>query len=148
MELALTFGAVGDFISIALLIKDTISALDECRGSAKSYRDLIEGITLLGQATQQAEQVYDASQLPDGLEDLVPIAKATIAQIRTSLGSFRDKICKRYGDSLAEGGSGNIVKDVSRRIQRRLEEKDAEKFRAEVAGYTMSLTILLDVTSV
>ena len=147
MELALTFGAVGDFLSIALLIKDIISALDECRGSAKSYHDLTQGITLLGEAIKQAEQIYQGSQLPDGLEDLAPIAKATIAQIRTSLKSFRDQVCKKYDHSLAKGGSGNIFKDVSRKIQWKLEEKDAVKFRAEVAGYTMSLKMLLEVTT-
>jgi len=73
MEVALTFGAVG------LLIKDIVSALDELRGSAKSYRELIEGITLLGQVVEQAAQVYQDSQPStlDGLEDLVPIANAT-----------------------------------------------------------------------
>lgn len=118
MEVTLTFGAVGDFISIGLLIKDIVSALDEHRGSAKSYRELIEGITLLGQAVQQAEQIYQDSQPSalDGLEDLVSIAKSTIAQIDTSLVSFRDGVSAKYGQSLAGGGSGNILKDVSKKI--------------------------------
>lgn len=35
MELAFTFGAVGDFIALSVLIKDIIGALDDCRGSSK-----------------------------------------------------------------------------------------------------------------
>ncbi|KAK0717848.1 hypothetical protein B0T26DRAFT_751856 [Lasiosphaeria miniovina] len=47
MELGLTFGAVGDFISIAGLVRDIVLALDSCRGSSKEYRDLVESIELL-----------------------------------------------------------------------------------------------------
>jgi len=150
MEVALTFGAVGDFISTGLLIKDIVSALDELRGSAKSYRELIEGITLLGQVVEQAAQVYQDSQPSalDGLEDLVPIANATTVQICTSLQGFRDRISAKYSQSLVGGGSGNLLKDVSKKIQWRVEEKDVEKFRTEILGYTTSMKLLLEVTTV
>jgi len=148
MEVALTCGAVGDFISIALLIKDIISALDECRGSAKAFRDLIEEIGLLQKNLEQIERIYQGPELPDGLESLGSIARATISQIRTCLEAFCNKVYNKYGESLAEGGSGNVFRDVSRKLQWKLEEREVEKFRSEMAGYRMSLEMFLQVTTV
>jgi len=47
MELGLTFGAVGDLISIAILIKDSVSAFDDSRGSSKAYSDLVGSLNVI-----------------------------------------------------------------------------------------------------
>lgn len=148
MEVTPTFGAVGDFISIALLIKDIISALDECRGSGKAYRDLIEEITLLHKNIEQIERIYQGPNLPDGFDDLQSIVHTTVAKTRQCLEGFCDRVSKKYGKSLVTGGSGNAFKDVARKIQWKFEEKDIEKFRSEVMGYRMSLEMFLQVTTV
>ncbi|KAK4450976.1 hypothetical protein QBC34DRAFT_348557 [Podospora aff. communis PSN243] len=148
MEVALTFGAVGDFLSIALLIKDIISALDECRGSAKAFRELIEEITLLQKNVDQIERIYQGPELGDGFEDLASISQTSIAQIRKCLEGFCTRISNKYGPSLGVGGSGNVFKDVSRKIQWKLEEKEVERFRSEIMGYRMSLAMFLQVTTV
>jgi len=148
MELALTFGAVGDFLSIALLIKDIVSALDESRGSAKAYRGLVHEITHLQKALEQVDHIYRRPDLPSGLRDLISIVQTTISQVCDSLRTFHGRIGKRYGDSLAEGGSGNIFRDAAKKIQWKLEEKDVDKFRAELAGHRMTLELFLQVTTV
>ncbi|KAK0609397.1 hypothetical protein B0T14DRAFT_541014 [Immersiella caudata] len=148
MELALTFGAVGDFLSIASLIKDIVSALDDSRGSAKAYRGLIDEITHLHKALEQVDDIYRGPDIPTGLSDLVSIAQTSISRVRDTLTAFYARICKKYDDSLSEGGSGNIFKDAARKIQFKLEEKDVIGFRAEVAGHRMSLELFLQVITV
>jgi len=148
MELALTFGAIGDFLSIALLIKDIASALDESRGSAKAYRGLIDEITQLHRALEQVDHIYQGPDIPSGLSDLISIAQTTVSQVRETLKAFHGRICKKYGDSLAEGGSGNIFKDSAKRIQFKLEEKDVANFRTELSGHRMSLELFLQITTV
>ncbi|KAK4185168.1 hypothetical protein QBC35DRAFT_538317 [Podospora australis] len=149
-RLALSIGAVGDFISIALLIKDIISALDDSRGSSKTYADLVQSITNLQQALQEVERVYqNPADLPESLSDLRVIALGHVGQIKQCLENYCSKTSSKYGPSLAGNGSGSVLRDVSRKTQwRLLEEKDAEKFREEVRGYTMSLKILVQVTTV
>ncbi len=147
MEVSPTFGAIGDFISIALLIKDIVLALDECRGSGKAYRDLIEEIGLLRTNIEQIELVYQGPELCDGVEDPESAVRVTIARIRKCLEGFCDRFCKKYGESLAEGGSGNVFRDVAKKIQWKFEEKEVEKFRSEVMGYRMSLEMFLQVTT-
>jgi len=148
MEVTPTFGAIGDFISIALLIKDVVSALDECRGSAKAYRDLIEEIGLLQKSIEQIERIYQKPEFHDGVEGLESVVQATIIQVRKCLEGFCDRFCKKFGESLAEGGSGNALKDIAKKIQWKFEEKEVEKFRSEVVGYRMSLEMFLQVTMV
>jgi hypothetical protein len=40
MEVALSFGAFGDLLALSILIKDIVSALDDCRGSSREYQNL------------------------------------------------------------------------------------------------------------
>ncbi|KAK0668550.1 hypothetical protein QBC41DRAFT_276733 [Cercophora samala] len=148
MEFALTFGAVGDFLALLSLINDIRSALDDCRGSNKTYRDLVESLTLLQKSLEQVEKIYQGPNFASGLQDLGAIAQATVNQACASLQEFRDKVSSKYGSSLASNGSGNVFKDVTRKIQWKFEEKDVEQFRAKVAGLTVSLNLLLDVTAV
>ncbi|KAI4715149.1 hypothetical protein J4E89_000835 [Alternaria sp. Ai002NY15] len=47
--MSITFGAVGDIISVALLAKDLIATLDEARGSKAEYRDVVQAINNLNE---------------------------------------------------------------------------------------------------
>ncbi|KAK4673856.1 hypothetical protein QC763_115600 [Podospora pseudopauciseta] len=148
MEFTLTFGAVGDFLALLSLINDIRSALDDCRGSKKTYRDLVESLTLLQKSLEQVVKIYQGPGFASGLQDLGAIAQATVNQVCAALQEFRDRISSKYGSSLASNGSGNVLRDVTRKIQWKFEEKDVEQFRAKVAGLTVSLNLLLDATTV
>jgi hypothetical protein len=148
MEVTPTFGAIGDFISIVLLVKDIASALDECRGSSKAFRDLIAEIGLLRKALEQVARIYQGPTLPNSFKDLQAIIHTTIDQTRKCLEDFCDRVTKKYGKSLAERGSGSALKDIARKIQWKFEGKETEKFRSEVMGYRMSLEMFLQVTAV
>lgn len=146
MEFALAFGTVGDFLALGLLIKDIVAALDDCRGSEKDYQDLIQGLEGLGKILHQVEQVYRDPQITNTLEDLCEIARCTLDQIKQCLEGFRNQI-RKYETTLSAGASGSRFKGVVRKIQWKLEEKDVSKFRADVAGYAVSLKVLLEVTT-
>ncbi|GKT58321.1 vegetative cell wall protein gp1 [Colletotrichum tofieldiae] len=147
MEFTLAFGAVGDFIAVIELIKNIIVALDDCRGSARDYQDTVQNLEMLGKILQQVAEVYQDQGFNDHLGDLRAIAWRSLQQIRLCLDGFSDKI-QKFAPSLTNGGTKNVFKDVARKIQWKLEEKDVDKFRTEVMGYTMSLNMLLEVTTV
>ncbi|KAI6773038.1 hypothetical protein HG530_003996 [Fusarium avenaceum] len=148
MDFGLSFGAVGDFISIALLIKDIIASLDDCRGSAKQYRELVQSLDILGQTLEVVQKTFEDPQFTDSLEDLSKISLTTVSQIQSCLQGFLDQIHK-YETSLGvnASGSGNTLRSISRKIQWKLNEKDVDKFRTEIAGCTMTLKVLLEVTT-
>ncbi|KAK4175812.1 hypothetical protein QBC36DRAFT_17892 [Triangularia setosa] len=148
MEFALTFGAVGDLLALLSLINDIRTALDDCRGSSKTYRDLIEVLTLLEKSLQQVEKIYQRPGLAAGLQYLGEIVQATVNQVCTALQEFQGRICSKYGPSLTDSGSGNAFKDVTRKIQWKFEEKHVEQFHAKAAALTVSLNLILDITAV
>ncbi|KAM5386445.1 hypothetical protein ACJZ2D_000408 [Fusarium nematophilum] len=127
MEVAFAFGAVGDFIA--------------------EYRDVVQALATLRKALEEVEYIYRDPKLSDDFKDLCTIALRTVEQVRQCLEGFRNQI-RKYGPGLADGGTGNLFKDVARKIQWKLEEKDVDKFRADVAGSTISLKVLLEVTTV
>ncbi|GJC96415.1 hypothetical protein ColKHC_05241 [Colletotrichum higginsianum] len=47
MEFTLTFGAVGDFIAVIEVVRSIIVALDDCRGSVKENRDVVQSLEVL-----------------------------------------------------------------------------------------------------
>ncbi|XEV07087.1 hypothetical protein FSHL1_012374 [Fusarium sambucinum] len=149
MEFALTAGAVGDFISIAALIKDIIVALDDSRGSAKEYRELVQQLNTLGQTLDAVRQTFSNPGLTYFLEGTSAIVLETVAQTNSCLAGFLGQISK-YEPTLGNSAS---VKKVSlsgmwRKAQWKLNEKDIDKFRTEVMGYTMALKVVLEVMTV
>ncbi|KAJ4120293.1 hypothetical protein NW760_007447 [Fusarium oxysporum] len=148
MDFGLSFGSVGDFITIALLIKDIVAALDDCRGSAKQYRDLVQRLNTLHQTLEAVQQVYEDPQLTQSLEGLSKIALSAVGQIRSCLEAFLGHI-RKYEPSLGNSvsGGGNALKDIRRKVQWKLNEKEVEKFCDEVVGCTMTLKMLLEVTT-
>ncbi|KAK2040333.1 hypothetical protein LZ31DRAFT_504516 [Colletotrichum somersetense] len=146
MEFTLTFGAVGDFIAVIEIVRNIIVALDDCRGSAKEYRVVVQSLEILEKTLQSVANLYNDQSPASGLGDLKAIVLRNVEQIHLCLQAFSEKV-QKFAPSLSTGGTKNVLKDVARKIQWKLEEKDVEKFRAEIVGYTMSLNVLLEVTT-
>lgn len=149
MDFGLTFGAVGDFISITVLIKDIIKALDDARGSTKEYQDLVRELDTLRLALEAVQKTCEEPQLTHSLEDLAKIALETVSHVKHCLDGFLEQI-RKYGPSLGSVASGksNSFKAIGRRIQWKLNEREVERFRAEVMGSTVALNVLLKVITV
>lgn len=142
MELAFTFGAVGDFIALSVLIKDIIGALDDCRGSSKVYQDLIQSLVILDGALGEVDQVFRDPRRATIAHRLCTTALESVRQINDALQSFHDKL-KRFRPSLGPGGSGNRLKDAAKKIQFKMDEKDINAAKGEIRAYTMALSVLL-----
>ncbi|KAK3358193.1 hypothetical protein B0T25DRAFT_178037 [Lasiosphaeria hispida] len=144
MEVGVTFGALGDFISIVFIVKDIISALSDIRGSSKSYGDLVESLHFLTQTLQEVDQVHCGQPKNDRVRQT---ALRIIGKVRQCLHDFEANTAK-YQRSLSQGGSGNTAKDIARKLQWKLfEEEGIDKFRSEVSQYGQSLGLLLLITT-
>lgn len=146
MEVALTFGAFGDLLALGILIKDIVVCLDDCRGSSKEYQDLVQSLTVLDSTLHEVDQIFRDPQRSSSAGRLCNTASKSTRQIEVTLKGFRDKL-QKYQPSLRPGGSGNRIKDVARKIQFKLDEKDVAKFRGEVTGYTVALNLLMEVVT-
>jgi hypothetical protein len=125
VEVGLTFGAIGDFLSIALLVRDLALALDSVRGSSKAYADLVDNLNIIDRTPQEADRVF--RNLPE--DDVSRSTAQMIArQMRKCLRQVERDI-KYYQPSLVQDGSGNTFKDTVGKIQWRFdEEKDIDRF--------------------
>ncbi|GAB1314797.1 hypothetical protein MFIFM68171_05007 [Madurella fahalii] len=146
MELSLSFGAVGDIIAICGLVKGIAAALDDARGSAKHYRDLIEHLHIIARTITEIDRVFQHQSRTSGLDSLHSLAVRTAEQISETLGAFNAKI-KKFHPSLSQSGSGNRFRDAARKVQWKIEERDVDKLRMEMMGYSSSLQILLQAAS-
>lgn len=141
------FGSFGDFLSIAILIKDIVAALDDSRGSAKKYQDLLLTLDIFAKTIQAIDQFYRGPRQAEFFDDISVTALQTTGLIRKCLEEFKAKTDK-YASTLCPGGSGSRAKDVARKIQFKvLDEKDVESFRVQVMAYNMMLKTLLDVST-
>lgn len=146
MEFTLAFGAVGDFIAVIALIKDIITALDDSRGSTKDYRDVIHSLEILQRTVEQVSKIYDDHGVAKDLSDLRILAMNSASRIQQALEAFRNRN-RKFDNSLGPGAKKKVFRDVIRKIQWSFEEKDVNKLRDEMKGYTVSLSMLLDVTT-
>ncbi|KAK4210533.1 hypothetical protein QBC37DRAFT_292254 [Rhypophila decipiens] len=143
MELALTFGSFGDLLALGILVKDIIVCLDDCRGSSKAYQDLVRSLTILGSAIQEVDSIFRSPRRVTVAPCLCESASKSIVQIQQTLKGFNEKL-QKFRPSLIPGGSGNRLKDVARKVQFKMDEKDIEKFKGQVTGYTVTLRMLME----
>lgn len=141
-----TFGSVGDFIAIGLLIKDVVCALDDARGSSKQYQDTIKSLDSLRNALDQVQRAVRASNCHDALPELDEAITSLVVDIKSCLDEFLGRL-RKYEKSLGPCGSGNCAKDFARKIHWKLGEKDVAAFHADVDRHTRSLQLLLDTTA-
>ncbi|KAF6821753.1 vegetative cell wall protein gp1 [Colletotrichum musicola] len=146
MELAFTFGAVGDFIAVLELIQKIVAALDESRGSAKEYRDAVRSLQILERTIAHVKDVFSNQNPSMGHGDLRAIALCIVAKIKECLEDFCDKIWK-FGPSLANGGTKNVLRDAARKMQWKFKQGDVEKLHNDLSRLTMPLNMILEMTS-
>lgn len=144
----ITFGSVGDIISVSLLIKDLVKCLDESRGSSAEYQAVIRELWSLDHALLEVELLFQSCKQSVDLSDLCNTANCCAEQCRKCIVDFRDKT-KRYQRALQGGGKGNLVRDMTAKIRWHVSEKDdLTKFRAVIATHCSSLNMLLATAGV
>ncbi|KAH6845904.1 hypothetical protein BKA58DRAFT_137473 [Alternaria rosae] len=144
-----TFGAVGDIISVVLLVKDLVAALDEARGSKAEYQAAVRELWTLDRTLLEIDLL--TRQHGDGatpeLRSLCETAKQAVARCNDRVSAYKKRI-QGYQRTF-EVGKVNRVREIGRAIGWRTGEKEAlEQFRAEIAGTTSSLQMLLITANV
>jgi hypothetical protein len=146
--MSITFGSVGDIISICLIVKDLVTMLDESRGSASEYREAIRELWMLDKVLLEVDLLSRTCDQTAELNALFVTARSIAQSARQAVEKFRERI-KKYDDSLGPGSDGNMVRGISRKVQWRLGHKDdLDKFRAEINAHCSSLNMLLITASV
>ena len=145
----ITFGSVGDIISVSLLIKDLVKCLDESRGSSAEYQAVIRELWSLDYALLEVELLFRSCKQSVELSGLSKSANRCVEQCRECIQEFRDKV-KRYQGALGGGGgTGSLVRDTTAKVWWRVSIKDdLAKFRAKIMVQTSSLNILLATAGV
>jgi hypothetical protein len=139
----ITFGAVGDIISVCLLVKDLIEVLDKARGSKAEYQAAIRKLWILDRALLEIDlfnRQYGDGSIPE-LQGLCETANRAVTRCRALVTTFLGRI-RKYQQP-------NVLKEAAMAVRWRVGEKDAlEQFRVEIAGTSSSLQMLLVTASV
>lgn len=145
-----TFGSVGDIISVCLLVKDLVEALDKARGSRAEYQSAIRELWILDRTLLEIElftKAHESASTPE-LRGICDTARVAAVRCKELVSTFLSRV-KRYQTTFDDGYNPGVLKDAVAKIRWRFGEKDAlEQFRVEVAGTTSSLQMLLATVSV
>ena len=137
-----TFGSVGDIISVSLLIKDLVKCLDESRGSSAEYKAVIRELGSLDYALLEVELLLRSCKQSVELSDLCKSANRCAEDCRRCIVNFQDKT-KKYQGALQGEGTGNLIRDATAKIRWHISGKDLVKFRAEINVSLSSMNMLL-----
>lgn len=144
----ISFGSVGDIISICLLVKDLVTALDESKGSAAEYREVRLELRALERALLEVEVLSRSHASTVKLNALYATARKAALDCRQPVEAFLYKI-KKYDPSLGAGASKNIVRNSAMKIRWQLSQKDAvTRIRAEISAHSSSINMLLATVNV
>ena len=142
----ISFGSVGDIISLSLLIKDLVKSLDNSRGSSAEYQAVIRELWSLDHALLEVEALIRSCEQTVQLNALTATVNQCAEQCRKCITSFHDQV-KKFGKSLQSGGSGSFLRDTASKIKWQVSEKDdLAKFRAEINAHCFSINMLLTTT--
>lgn len=138
----ITFGSVGDIISISLLIKDLVKSLDDSRGSSAEYQAVIRELWSLDHALLEVEVLFRSCDQSVELNALAQTAKKSAEHCQKCITEFREQT-KKYQKCLGDC-SGSLVKKAAFKVRWQVSEKQKlAEFRAEVNARCLSLNILL-----
>lgn len=144
----ITFGSVGDIISICLLIKDLVKTLENSRGSSTEYQAVTQELWSLEHALLQVEQSLRSCKRSPGLDALAQMAVNVAERCGKSVGEFSAHI-KSYEEDLGATATSSLTKGVVRKVKWQLVEKERlERFRSETRAQCMTMNVLLDTFTI
>ncbi|KAJ4350224.1 uncharacterized protein N0V89_008845 [Didymosphaeria variabile] len=143
----ITFGAVGDIISVCLLVKDLVDALDEARGSKAEYQSVVRELWILDRALLEIDlltRTHENGATPE-LRSLCETAQRAAAKCKSLVAQFLERM-KKYKRAFEDE---NKVKKAVMGVRWRVGEREAvERFRVEIVGTSSSLQMLLATANV
>ena len=138
----ITFGSVGDIISVSYIIKDLVKCLDKSRGSSVEYQAVTRELWSLDHALLEVASLLRSCQQSVELTGLCETADRCALQCRKCIEDFRDQT-KRYQAPLQRGGTGNLFRDTVAKIRWHVKRDDLARFRAVITAHCSSLNMLL-----
>ncbi|KAF2876011.1 hypothetical protein BDV95DRAFT_665353 [Massariosphaeria phaeospora] len=143
----ITFGSFGDIISVTLLVKDVVAALDESRGSSAEYQGLVRELNHLDSALLQVRELCEQHEATPELAALCRTAQKAVRDCEVSVGAFLKKI-QKYQTTLGEQSKAVVLVKAARKVQWAVSEKeDVARFRAEVVAHRTSLNVLISTVT-
>ncbi|KAL6411861.1 hypothetical protein AUP68_04240 [Ilyonectria robusta] len=128
MEVALTFGSLGDIIAVCQLAIQLGRAIGVGSGavgkSAKEYQDFREDLDSFVRILMQVVATYQQHESSPYLDGLDKAAKSVIDQCGSLIQDTLEHVHPKYYDSLRVGGSGKKVKDIYRKVEWMTRETD------------------------
>ena len=144
----ITFGSVGDIISLSLLIKDLVRSLDKSRGSSAEYQAVVRELWTLDHALLEVEVLVRSSQQTVPLNALSATVNQCAEHCRKCITTFYEHM-KKFERGLKSGGSGSFLRDTAVKVRWQVSEKeDLAKFRAEINTHCLSINMLLTTAGV
>ena len=148
----ITFGAVGDIISVCLIVKDLVLALDSSTGSSAEYREVIRELWGLDRALLEIDLLSRTCDENIELKALCETARKAAEDCKRCVEKFVKQI-KKYDGSLGEGARrsviGGVVRETTMKIRWQIVQKEElARFRAEVNAHSSSINMLLATASV
>ncbi|SPQ23306.1 da148293-8f97-42f1-93ff-fcc8079fafbe [Thermothielavioides terrestris] len=147
MEVALTFGSLGDIIAICQLCVQLSRALGLGRkavgGSALEYQELRKDLNLFIQVLLQVVATYEAREPSAYLAGLDQATKAVVDECAGLIEQAIQHFGSRYHDSLRAEGSGNKWRDACKKVEWAVREKERLlELREKLRRNTERLTLL------
>ena len=115
-----TFGSFGDIVSLCLIIKDLVKAIDDSRGACAEYQEIIKEVWALDRILLLAEDLWRPCEANIELIGLREMARHITHQCRSSIEKFLEKL-KKYGPKLSDGGSGSSIRNTKMKIRWQVE---------------------------
>lgn len=146
----ITFGSVGDIVSVCLLVKDLVNALDEARGCKAEYQSAIRELWILDRALLEIDllsRTHGNGSTPE-LRSLCETAQRAAAKCKDLVAEFLSRI-RKYKSSFDDSHRPGLLRKTAMSIRWQVGEREAlERFRVEIAGTSSSLQMLLATANV
>lgn len=145
---SISFGSVGDIISVCLLAKQVVEMLDKTRGASAQYQGIIAEIRALEMSLLEVEvfarKHKDNSQISLVINKIYEQAYACGKIIK----DFHEQL-KKYETALQHQSTSSAVKKFSTKLKWQLSEKDfIPKFRAELVAHCNAINMTMITANV
>lgn len=145
---SVTFGSVGDIITVCLLAKSIVEALDDSRGSSAEYQGLISEIRSLECSLLEVELFTRSWRDSITSTSLQRECSKLVNECRKTLQAFQEYL-KKYDAYLSKDTRTGILKRTGTKIKWQLLAKDTvARFRSELAGHSNALNMMMITANV
>lgn len=145
---SVTFGSVGDIITVCLLAKSIVEALDDSRGSSAEYSGVIAEIQSLERSLLEVELFTRSWRGPSTCISIQHECSKLVNECHKTLETFQEYL-KKYDSCLSKDARTGILRRAGAKIKWQLLAKDTvARFRSELAGHSNALDMMMVTANV